>query len=62
VPTEARKFASKSEHALAILRDARAHGMRFGWVGVDAGYGKEPAFLRSLEDAGEVFVADVHCC
>jgi SRSO17 transposase len=34
--------------------------MRFAWVGVDAGYGKEPAFLRALEEAKEVFVADVH--
>jgi DDE superfamily endonuclease len=30
-------------------------------AGFDAGYGKEePAFLRALEDGGEVFVADVH--
>ncbi len=34
--------------------------MRFEWVGVDAGYGKEPAFLRALDDMNEVFVADVH--
>jgi len=34
--------------------------MWFEWVGVDAGYGKEPAFLRALEDAGEIFAADVH--
>ena len=34
--------------------------MRFEWVGVDAGYGKEPAFLRALDDTSEVFVADVH--
>ena len=34
--------------------------MRFAWVGVDAGYGKEPGFLRGLEDANETFVADVH--
>jgi SRSO17 transposase len=61
VPAEARKLASKSDHALAIVRDARAGGMQFGWVGIDAGYGKEPAFLRVLEDVGEVFVADVHC-
>jgi SRSO17 transposase len=35
--------------------------MRFCWVGVDGGYGKEPAFLRALDDLGETFVADVHC-
>lgn len=34
--------------------------MRFEWVGADAGDGKEPAFLRALEDMNEVFVADVH--
>jgi SRSO17 transposase len=27
---------------------------------VDGGYGKEPAFLRRLDDGGEVFVAEVH--
>jgi SRSO17 transposase len=51
---------SKSEHALAIVAQARAQGVRFNWVGVDAGYGKEPAFLRALNAAGEIFVADVH--
>jgi SRSO17 transposase len=45
---------------LDIVRQARARGMRFAWVGVDAGYGKEPAFLRALDDMNEVFVADVH--
>ena len=34
--------------------------MRFGWVSVDAGYGKEPAFLRALDDMKEVFAADIH--
>jgi SRSO17 transposase len=38
----------------------RERGVRFSYVGVDAGYGKEPAFLRALDDAGEIFVADVH--
>jgi SRSO17 transposase len=60
VPAEARTLTSKSEHALEIVRQARARGMRFGWVGADAGYGKEPAFLRALDEMNEVFVADVH--
>jgi SRSO17 transposase len=34
--------------------------MRFGWVGVDDGYGKDPAFLRALDEMGETFIADVH--
>ena len=60
MPPEARQLISKTAHALDIVRTARARGLRFGWVGVDAGYGKEPGFLRALEDANEVFVADVH--
>ena len=60
VPEAARQLTSKSEHALEIVRQARARGMRFAWVGVDAGYGKEPGFLRALEDTNETFVADVH--
>jgi SRSO17 transposase len=60
IPQKARTLTSKSEHALDIVRQARTRGMRFAWVGVDAGYGKEPAFLRALDDMNEVFVADVH--
>jgi SRSO17 transposase len=60
IPQKARTLTSKSDHALDIVRQARARGMRFEWIGVDAGYGKEPAFLRALDDMNEVFVADVH--
>ena len=57
---KARAKTSKSEHPLDIVRRARERGVRFSHVGVDAGYGKEPAFVRALDDAGETFVADVH--
>lgn len=60
IPVSVRQLRSKAELALEIVRAARARGMQFAWVGVDGGYGKEPAFLRALDDAGEVFVADVH--
>ena len=39
----------------------RGIGAGFGATVLDAGYGKDPALLRALEDAGEIFVADVHC-
>jgi SRSO17 transposase len=60
IPQAARTLNSKSEHALDIVRAARARGMRFEWVGLDGVYGKEPAFLRALDAMNEVFVADVH--
>src|SRR5260370_20443031 len=59
VPPSERQLKSKSEHALDLVRTARARGVRFQWVGIDAGYGKEPAFLRALDDEQLVFVADV---
>ncbi len=60
VPAEARTLTSNSEHALEIVRQARARGMRFEWAGADSGYGNELAFPRALDEMNEVFVADVH--
>jgi len=53
-------FKTKSQLALDIVHHARSLGLRFAWVGVDGGYGKEPQFLKTLDDEGEQFVADVH--
>jgi len=60
IPDEAVVARSKAEHALEIVGHARALGLRFGWTGLDGGYGKEPWLLRALDAKGEVFVADVH--
>lgn len=60
VPQQALVFKSKADLAFEMVVGARNHGVRFSWVGVDGGYGQEPAFLRRLEDHGEVFVAEVH--
>jgi SRSO17 transposase len=60
VPESEVVFKSKADLAFEMVMQARQNGVRFHWVGVDGGYGKEPAFLRRLEDHGEVFVADVH--
>lgn len=60
VPESEVVLKSKSDLAFEMVLQARHNGVRFSWVGVDGGYGKEPGFLRRLEDHGEVFVADVH--
>jgi len=60
VPVESQIMKSKSDLALEIVRHNRKLGVSFSWVGMDGGCGKEPAFLRALDDDGETFVADVH--
>ena len=60
VPLHKVVFKSKADLALEMVLGARQNGVRFTWVGVDGGYGKEPGFLRRLEDYAEVFVAEVH--
>ena len=60
VPVESQVMKSKSDLALEIVRHNRELGVGFSWVGLDGGYGKEPAFLRALDADGETFVADVH--
>lgn len=60
IPDDSIVFRSKSSLALIMAKEARARGLRFGWIGVDGGYGKEPAFLRGLAFLGETFMADVH--
>lgn len=60
VPESEMVLKSKADLAFEMVVQARHNGVRFSWVGVDGGYGKEPGFLRRLEDHGEVFVADVH--
>ena len=60
VPEPEMAHKSKAELAFEMVVGARKNGVRFAWVGMDGGYGKEPALLRRLEDHGEIFVADVH--
>jgi SRSO17 transposase len=60
VPEEFIVYQKKSEQALDMIKRDRINGIRFNWVGVDGGYGKEPDFLRGLDSSGEIFMADVH--
>lgn len=60
VPQAQRGFQRKTDLALAMIVHARQQGIGFAWVGFDGFYGSDPAFLRALEDRGEVFVGDVH--
>ncbi len=61
IPEDARDYRSKTTLALEMVAPAQRRGVHFGDVGVDGGYGKEPAFLYGLDALSCRFVADVHC-
>ena len=60
IPAADMRLRTKHELALEIVESARTNGLRYRWVGCDAFYGKNPMFLRALQQRGETFVADVH--
>lgn len=60
IPEQEIVAKSKTDLAFEMVVRARRNGVRFSWVSADGGYGKEPGFLRRLEDHGEVFVVEVH--
>lgn len=60
IPEEERVFRTKEELAFEMVEHARSGGLRFGWVGADAGYGKGPGFCLALDNIGQRFVVDVH--
>jgi len=60
IPVEERVLRTKAQLALEMIRHARSQGLRYRWVGMDGGYGKEPWLLRTLDEEGETWVADVH--
>lgn len=61
IPEEHQHYQSKCEIALPMIETAKQHKVRFGYVGIDGGYGKDSGFLRGIDNLGHTFVADVHC-
>ena len=60
IPAGQREFKSKARIALEMVRAQRSRNVRFNWVSIDGGYGKDPALLRALDADQETFVADAH--
>ncbi len=60
IPEPFVEFKTKIELAIEAVKNARKNGLRFGWVGTDAGYGKGPDFAISLAELGETFMIDIH--
>lgn len=60
VPLDRRTFKTKPELALGLIDKVVASGARFNWIGADGFYGKDPSFLRSIDNRGLTFVVDIH--
>jgi SRSO17 transposase len=60
IPEAHRKYKTKPELALDIVKRQKANGVKFDWVGGDGLYGNAPDFLQGLDMLGLLFVIDVH--
>jgi SRSO17 transposase len=62
VPADQRSYQSKTDLALALLRQARQRGQLAGqWVTADEDYGKVPTFRDALDTEGWWYVLEVQC-
>jgi SRSO17 transposase len=59
IPTAQRAHRTKTQLALEIVRESRARGLRFSWVGGDEVYGANKEFTEALDDMGECFLLDI---
>jgi len=60
VPENERIFKTKDAIAFEIVQHLHDLGLKYGWVGGDAGYGKNLDFALKLETLGEIFMLDIH--
>jgi SRSO17 transposase len=52
-------YRPKWKIALELYDRGTAGGLEFDWFGFDEGYGSKPAFLRALDERGQLFVGEV---
>jgi SRSO17 transposase len=60
IPTDKQALRSKVEIAIEQIDNALAQGLRFEWIAVDGGYGKDGRFHRNAIEKGLTYFADVH--
>lgn len=60
IPESERRFRTKPELAWELVEQAHADGVAFGWVGMDAVYGRDYGLLLKISRMGKTFVADVN--
>ena len=61
IPKAHRVQRTKPQLAWDLIEQAEHDGVTFGWVGIDAGYGRDQNLLLKIAGSGKKFVADVDC-
>lgn len=59
IPDESVEFNTKPQLAVQLVTEARVLGVEFEWVRTDSLYGKDPAFLRKMDQMHEIFMVDI---
>jgi len=59
VPKEQQAYKTRNDLAWDLIQQAQTDGLEFGWVGMDAAYGRDQNLLLKTAGAGLNFVADV---
>lgn len=60
IPKDERKFKTKPELALEIIKHQIETGIDFDFVGADALYGNTPKFINEIEALGLTYMVDIH--
>lgn len=60
IPVDQRRFRTKPALAWELIEQAESDGVAFGWVGMDAVYGRDQSLLLRIAGMGKKFVADVN--
>lgn len=60
IPGAERRFRTKPELAWELIEQMEMDGIPFGWVGMDAVYGRDQGLLLKISGMGRKFMADVN--
>lgn len=59
IPEEKREFKTKGKLALEMFFEAKKNGVPGEYISMDGFYGQQPEILNELDEAGEVYFADI---
>lgn len=61
IPKENRRFKTKLDLALDIIRQQVGNGVSFDYIGGDGYYGNDVNLARAIDQMGYIYMLDIHC-